>query len=160
MSKFTTCLWFDHQGLEAAEFYCSVFDNSRVLHVAHYSKAGFEVHGRPEGSVMPVAFELEGQPFLALNGGPHFTFTPAISMIVNCDTQAELDALWARLSAHPEAEQCGWLKDRFGLSWQLVPRAMGALMTNGDDAQRDRIMRAMLRMKKIDIGKLQEAAAG
>lgn len=158
MNKLATCLWFDSEALEAAEFYVSVFDKARILDVAYYGKEGLEVHGRPEGSVMTVAFDIEGASFLALNGGPHFHFTPAISLVVNCETQQEIDTLWQKLSANPAAEQCGWLQDRFGLSWQIVPREMAALMGSTDAAKAGRVMNAMLAMKKIDIGALRQAA--
>lgn len=160
MQKISTCLWFDSQALEAAEFYVSVFNNSRILDIAYYGKEGFEIHGRPAGSVMTVAFEIEGSSFLALNGGPHFQFTPAISLIVNCSSQHELDEIWGKLSAHPEAEQCGWLKDRFGLSWQIVPQEMAEMMTSTDPLKAGRVMNAMLQMKKLDIAALRNAARG
>lgn len=160
MNKLATCLWFDSQALEAAEFYVSVFDNAHILDVAYYGKEGFEVHGRPEGSVMTVAFEIEGASFLALNGGPHFQFTPAISLIVNCETQQEIDALWQKLSANPAAEQCGWLQDKFGLSWQIAPREVAELMSRTDSARAGRVMNAMLAMKKLDLEALRRAANG
>ena len=160
MQKITTCLWFDSQALEATEFYVSVFERAHILDVAYYGKEGFEVHGRPEGSVMTVAFEIEGNSFLALNGGPHFQFSPAISLIVNCETQEEIDELWSRLSANPQAEQCGWLQDRFGLSWQIVPREMAEMMSSTDPAKSGRVMNAMLKMKKIDLVALRQAATG
>lgn len=160
MNKITTCLWFDSQALEAAEFYSAVFDNARILDVAYYGKEGFEVHGRPEGSVMSVAFEIEGAGFLALNGGPHFHFTPAVSLMVNCETQQEIDALWQKLSANPAAEQCGWLQDRYGLSWQIIPREMAELMSTTDSARAGRVMNAMLAMKKIELATLRRAANG
>ena len=160
MQKINTCLWFDSQALEAAEFYTSIFADSEILDVSHYGKEGFDIHGRPEGSVMTVSFQLEGRDFLALNGGPHFQFTPAISLIVNCETQEELDALWSKLSANPRAEQCGWLQDRFGLSWQIVPAAMAELMNSDDPVAAGRVMNAMLQMKKMDITALRKARAG
>lgn len=160
MNKLATCLWFDNQALEAAEFYVASFENSRILDVAYYGKEGFEIHGRPEGSVMTVAFEVEGASFLALNGGPHFQFTPAISLIVNCETQQEIDALWRKLSANPAAEQCGWLQDRYGLSWQIVPREMAELMGSTDPVKAGRVMNAMLAMKKLDLDALRRAARG
>ncbi|MBW3567662.1 MAG: VOC family protein, partial [Proteobacteria bacterium] len=131
-----------------------------ILDVSHYGKEGFDIHGRPEGSVMTVLFQLEGREFLALNGGPHFQFTPAISLIVNCETQEEIDTLWSKLSANPQAEQCGWLQDRFGLSWQIVPVAMAELMNSGDPVAAGRVMNAMLQMKKMDIATLQKAWEG
>lgn len=160
MQTISTCLWFDNQGLEAAEFYTSIFDNSKILDVSRYGKEGFDIHGRPEGSVMTVSFRLEGREFLALNGGPHFQFTPAISLIVNCETQEEIDALWSKLSANPQAEQCGWLQDRFGLSWQIVPVAVAELMNSGDPAAAGRVMNAILQMRKMDIATLRKAWEG
>ena len=159
MQKITPCLWFDSQAEEAANFYVSVFNNARVLKVSHYGEEGVEIHGRPAGSVMTVEFELEGQKLLGLNGGPHFQFTPAISLIVDCRTQDELDALWQKLSANPKAEQCGWLQDRFGLSWQIVPVQLAELMSDPDPVKAGRVMRAMLQMKKLDIAALQDAHA-
>lgn len=157
MQKITTCLWFDNQGEQAAEFYTSIFNDSKILATTRYGKEGFDIHGRPEGSVMTVSFQLEGRHFLALNGGPHFQFTPAISLIVNCETQAEIDRLWSRLSANPQAEQCGWLQDKFGLSWQIVPAEMDRMMTSADSAAAGRVMNAMLKMKKLDIATLRNA---
>ena len=158
----TPCLWFDSEAEEAARFYTSVFPDSRITAVSHYGEAGREVHGREPGSVMTVAFELAGQPFTALNGGPIFKFTEAVSFQINCDTQAEVDHFWHRLSAggDPKAQQCGWLKDKFGLSWQVVPTVLPELMTDPDPRKRERAMTAMLRMKKLDIGELRRAAAG
>lgn len=160
MQKITACLWFDSQAEEAANFYCSLFKDSKILNVSRYGKEGFEIHGRPEGSAMTVEFQLEGQKFLGLNGGPHFQFTPAISLIVDCKSQHEVDALWNQLSAHAEAEQCGWLKDKFGLSWQIIPKALGELMSDPDPVKSGRVMNAMLKMKKIDVAALEKAHAG
>lgn len=160
MQKITNCLWFDDQALEAAEFYVSVFNDSAILHVARYPGEGQEVHGREEGSVMTVAFQLEGQQFLALNAGPQFRFNPAISLMVNCESQAEVDTLWEKLSANPDAEQCGWLQDRFGISWQVTPTVLMRLLQSEDPARRNRVFAAMMRMKKIDIPALETAAAG
>jgi predicted 3-demethylubiquinone-9 3-methyltransferase (glyoxalase superfamily) len=162
IQRITPCLWFDMQGEEAARFYTEIFPNSRINHVARYSEAGQDVHGRPPGSVMIVEFELDGQKFTALNGGPHFTFTEAISLQVMCDTQKEVDHYWERLSAggDPKAQQCGWLKDRFGLSWQVVPTAVTKMLSDPDGAKRDRVMSAVLSMKKIDIAQAQRAYAG
>jgi predicted 3-demethylubiquinone-9 3-methyltransferase (glyoxalase superfamily) len=159
MQKITPCLWFDSEAEQAANFYVSVFSNSRILDVTRYGKEGFEVHGQAEGKVMTVVFEIEGQKFMALNGGPHFRFTPAISLMVDCRTQAEVDALWEKLSADPEAEQCGWLKDRFGLSWQIIPAALTEMMRDPDPQSAGRVMQAMLKMKKIDIAALEAARA-
>lgn len=156
MQKIMPCLWFDNQAEEAANFYCSIFKNSKILKIARYGDVG----PGPAGSVMTVEFQLEGQKFLGLNGGPHFTFTPAISLVVDCKTQEEVDAYWSRLSAHKEAEQCGWLQDKFGLSWQIVPRALGALMGGADPARSQRVMQAMLQMKKLDVAALEKAYTG
>lgn len=160
MQKITNCLWFDSQALEAAEFYVSVFNNSKILNVARYPGTGQEVHGKDEGSVMTVDFELEGQKFLGLNGGPAFEFNPAISLMVNCESQSELDALWNALSANPDAEQCGWLQDKFGISWQITPVALMDLMRSEDSEKRNRVFNAMMQMKKIDIATLEAAAKG
>ena len=155
MQKITPFLWFKDQAEEAATFYVSIFPNSRVTAVTRYGDSG----PGPKGSVMTAAFELNGQSFTALNGGPHFTFTPAVSFVVNCDTQDEIDRYWATLSegGDPAAQQCGWLKDRFGLSWQIVPSELGRLVT-GDQGRADRVMRALLPMKKLDIASLRRAA--
>ncbi len=158
MSKFTPCLWFDDQAEEAAEFYTSVFKNSRVVQVSHYGEAAAKASGRPLGSVMTVVFELEGQRFMALNGGPVFTFSPAISFMVDCATQEELDELWGRLSDGGQEVECGWLTDRFGVSWQIVPAVLGTLMEEPDEAKRDRVMKALLQMTKPDIATLKAAA--
>ncbi len=158
----TPCLWFDHQAEEAANFYIDIFDRSRILHVARYTDEGHEIHGRPAGSVMTVDFELAGQPFTALNGGPHFTFSEAISLQVFCDTQAELDHYWDRLGAGGDerAQVCGWLKDRFGVSWQVSPTVLNELMRDPDPGVVQRVTHTMLRMKKLDIAPLLAAAAG
>ena len=154
------CLWFDGQAEEAARFYTSVFPDSRIAKITHYTEAGQETHKRPPGSVMTVEFELNGQPFLALNGGPHFRFSEAISLVVPCKTQEEIDHFWQKLSADPASEQCGWLKDRFGLSWQIAPADMAEMMSDSDAERAGRVMTAMLEMKKIDIGRLREAYEG
>lgn len=161
LPKIAPCLWFDDQGEEAARFYTTVFKNSRIVAISHYGKAGQEIHGRPEGSVMVVSFDLDGQRFTALNGGPIFKFNEAVSLQVYCDTQEEIDHFWTKLSAggDPSAQQCGWLKDKFGLSWQIVPAIMEELMTD-DAARSDRVMTAVLQMKKIDLAALERAAAG
>jgi predicted 3-demethylubiquinone-9 3-methyltransferase (glyoxalase superfamily) len=160
-SKIAPCLWFDHQAEEAANFYVSVFKNSRIVQVTRYTQAGREIHKRPAGSVMTVAFELEGQAFTALNGGPLFKFNEAISLQVNCDTQKELDFYWDALSkgGDPKAQQCGWLKDKYGLSWQVVPRVLPDLLNDHTSEKAERAMAAMLRMKKIDIAELERAVA-
>jgi predicted 3-demethylubiquinone-9 3-methyltransferase (glyoxalase superfamily) len=155
MQRLTPCLWFDTEGEEAANFYTSVFPNSKIVDIARYGSAG----PRPEGTVMTVAFELDGQPFLALNGGPEFTFNEAISFQVSCETQEEVDAYWSRLSEGGEEGPCGWLKDRYGLSWQIVPNALPRLLGDPDPETSQRVMAAMLKMKKIDVGELERAAA-
>ena len=158
--KITTHLWFDNQAEEAAEFYVSVFGkDSGIDQKSHYVDEGQEIHGRDAGSVMTVNFHLRGQSFIALNGGPHFTFNEAISLLINCEDQEEIDYFWDRLSADPNAEQCGWLKDKFGVSWQVVPQGMNDML-NGDPEKSKRAMRAMLQMKKIDIQKLKDAFEG
>lgn len=156
MQKITPFLWFDDKAEEAVNFYTSIFRNSRIVHVARYGEAGAQVSGRPKGSVMTVAFELEGQAFVALNGGPLFTFTPAVSFVVNCGTQKEVDELWERLAEGGATEQCGWLRDRYGVSWQIVPAVLGELMS--EPATSERVMQALLTMTKIDIAGLKEAA--
>jgi predicted 3-demethylubiquinone-9 3-methyltransferase (glyoxalase superfamily) len=160
--KITPCLWFDDQAEEAARFYTGIFKNSRIVEVARYGEAGREAHGKPPGTVMTVAFELEGQAFTALNGGPMFTFNEAISFQINCETQAEVDAYWQKLSqgGDEKAQQCGWLKDRYGVSWQVVPIALVRMISDPDAAKSGRVMEAMLRMKKIDIAALERAYAG
>jgi len=159
MQKITPFLWFDNQAEEAANFYVSIFRNSRIVNVARYGEAGAEVSGRKKGTVMTVTFQLEGQEFLALNGGPVFTFSPAISFVVNCTTQEEVDALWEKLSegGDEKAQQCGWLKDRYGVSWQIVPTVLGEILQDKDTAKSERVMKAMLQMKKIDIETLKQA---
>jgi predicted 3-demethylubiquinone-9 3-methyltransferase (glyoxalase superfamily) len=161
MDRIAPCLWFDHQVEEAATFYVSVFKNSKILAVSRYTKAGVEIHHRPAGSVMTVEFELDGQRFTALNGGPVFTFNEAISLQVFCDTQRDIDYYWDKLSqsGDPTAQQCGWLKDRYGVSWQVVPRMMGDLFTDHTSGKTERVMEAMLRMKKISIAELERAAS-
>lgn len=152
-------MWFDKQAEEAAQFYTSVFKNSKIGNVSHYTKDGFEVHGMPEGTAMVVEFELNGQQFQAINGGPHFKFTPAVSFMISCENQEEVDYYWDKLSegGAPEAQQCGWLADKFGLSWQVVPTAMGDLMSKGTSEQKGNVMVAMLKMKKINIAELEAA---
>jgi predicted 3-demethylubiquinone-9 3-methyltransferase (glyoxalase superfamily) len=162
IQRITPCLWFDDQAEEAAKLYTGIFKNSKIVTVSRYGKVGQEVHGRPEGTVMTVAFELEGQTFTALNGGPIFKFNEAISFQVNCDTQAEVDYYWEKLSAggDVEAQQCGWLKDRYGASWQIVPRVLVEMVMDPDPAKSGRVMEAMLQMKKLDIAELKRAYAG
>jgi len=161
VQRITPCLWFDDQAEEAVAFYTGIFRNSRVVTVARYGEAGREVHGRPAGTVMTVAFELDGQAFTALNGGPVFKFNEAISFQVNCETQEEVDYYWAKLSegGDEKAQQCGWLKDKYGASWQVVPRVLVELVSDPDSEKSQRAMVAMLRMKKIDIGELKRAYA-
>lgn len=146
MKRITPCLWFDSEAEEAARFYTSIFRNSRIGRVARYGKAGHEIHGRPEGSVMTVEFELDGQPFTALNGGPVFEFNEAISLQVYCETQEELDYYWAKLSegGDEKAQQCGWLKDKYGVSWQIVPSVLPELLVGADHAKSQRVMKALL----------------
>ena len=162
MQKIAPCLWFDDQAEEAARFYAGIFKNSRILKTARYTEAGREVHGRPPGSVMTVSFELQGQPFTALNGGPVFTFTEAVSFQIGCETQEEVDHYWNALSAGGDAaaQQCGWLKDRYGVSWQVVPSVLPEMLMDPDPAKAGRVMEAMLPMKKLDIAKLKRAHAG
>ncbi len=160
--RISPCLWFADEAEEAARFYTGIFKNSRITTITRYGTAGFEAHHRPAGSVMVVAFELDGQSFTALNGGPVFKFNEAISFQVNCETQEEIDYYWDKLSAggDPKAQQCGWLKDRYGASWQIVPTKMDELFKDEESAGARRAMEAMLRMKKLDIGELQRAHAG
>jgi predicted 3-demethylubiquinone-9 3-methyltransferase (glyoxalase superfamily) len=159
MQKITPFLWYDDKAEEAANLYCSIFKNSKVGKVTRYDEASSKAAGRPAGTVMTVAFELEGQKFTAINGGPHFKFTEAISFVVNCETQEEVDYFWGKLTADGGAEsQCGWLKDKYGLSWQIVPRILIELLQDKDPGKSHRAMKAMLQMKKIDIPKLKEAA--
>jgi predicted 3-demethylubiquinone-9 3-methyltransferase (glyoxalase superfamily) len=160
MQKITPDLWFDNSAEEAAKFYTSIFKNSKIIHIARYGEAGAKVSGRPKGTVMTVIFELEGQRFMALNGGPVFKFSPAISFLVNCETQEEVDNLWEKLSEGGEKEQCGWLKDKFGVSWQVVPNVLGEMLQDKDAKKSERVMEAMLQMKKIDIEGLKKAYAG
>jgi predicted 3-demethylubiquinone-9 3-methyltransferase (glyoxalase superfamily) len=155
MPKITPFLWFDNNAEEAIQFYTSIFQNSKVGSVARYGDAG----PGPKGSVMSATFEIEGQPFMALNGGPHFKFTEAISLFVSVDTQQEVDELWDKLSAGGQKSQCGWLKDKFGLSWQIIPKALGELLGDKDPRKSQSVMKAMLQMDKIDIARLQEAAS-
>jgi predicted 3-demethylubiquinone-9 3-methyltransferase (glyoxalase superfamily) len=159
VNRISPCLWFDSEAEQAAQFYTGIFKNSRIVTITRYGKAGFETHHRPAGSVMTVLFELEGEEFTALNGGPLFKFSEAISFQIKCETQKEIDYYWEKLSAggDPKAQQCGWLKDKFGLSWQVVPTIMADLFTGKNSA---RVMEVMLPMKKLDIAQLKKAAAG
>jgi predicted 3-demethylubiquinone-9 3-methyltransferase (glyoxalase superfamily) len=161
-TKITPCLWFDDQAEEAALFYTSIFKDSKITAISRYCEAGREIHGRAPGSVMVAAFELNGQTFTALNGGPHFKFSEAVSLQVECETQEEVDCYWERLSAGGplEAQQCGWLKDKFGLSWQVVPKILQELLMDEDTTKSQRAFHAMMQMKKLDIAELQRAFAG
>jgi predicted 3-demethylubiquinone-9 3-methyltransferase (glyoxalase superfamily) len=161
VQRITPCLWFDGQAEAAANFYTSVFPNSRITAVSRYGEAGREIHGQAPGTVLTIAFELDGIGFTALNGGPRFRFNEAISLQVNCDSQDEIDHYWSRLGdgGEPRAQQCGWLKDRFGLSWQVVPSSMARLLTSGG-ARAERVMTAVLGMKKIEIAELERAYEG
>jgi predicted 3-demethylubiquinone-9 3-methyltransferase (glyoxalase superfamily) len=160
--RIAPCLWFEHQAEEAAHFYVSVFKNSKIDRVARYPKAGQEVHKQPPGSVMTVEFELDGQPFTALNGGPDFKFNEAVSLQVDCNDQEEVDYYWEKLSqgGDPRAQQCGWLKDKYGLSWQVIPTALPDMLKDHESTEAQRAMDAMLKMKKIDIRELERAVAG
>lgn len=159
MQKISTNLWFDKQAEEAARYYTSIFKNSKIGRISYYGKEGYEIHGMKEGTVMTIEFELEGREYLALNGGPIFRFNEAVSFIVNCENQEEVDYYWDKLKAggDEKAQQCGWLKDKFGLSWQVVPTQLAKLMSDPDKEKARRVMKAMLQMKKLDIAKLQAA---
>jgi predicted 3-demethylubiquinone-9 3-methyltransferase (glyoxalase superfamily) len=157
MQKITPFLWFDDKAEEAANFYVSIFKNSKIGKVARYDEATAKAAGRPAGSVMIVEFQIEGQWFTALNGGPEFTFSPAISFTVNCESQEEIDRFWEKLSEGGRTDQCGWLQDKYGVSWQITPTIMGELMSDPDPAKAQRAMQAMLQMTKLDIAKLKEA---
>lgn len=160
--RIAPCLWFDDQAEEAVAFYTAIFRNSKVVKIARYGEAGHEVHGRPAGTVMTVAFELDGQAFTALNGGPVFKFNEAVSLQIYCETQAEVDHYWEKLSAggDAKAQQCGWLKDRYGVSWQVVPAVLPQMMSDPDPRKSARVMKALLQMKKLDIDALKRAHAG
>lgn len=158
MQKITPYLWFDKQAEEAANFYVSIFKNSKIGKISRYGKEGFEIHKMPEGTVMTVEFQLEGQDFMALNGGPIFKFNESISFLVNCETQEEVNDLWNKLTANGGEEgPCGWLKDKYGLSWQISPVILGKLLNDPDKVKAGRVMNAMLQMKKIDIEGLKKA---
>jgi predicted 3-demethylubiquinone-9 3-methyltransferase (glyoxalase superfamily) len=160
MQRITPFLWFDHQAEEAAAFYVSIFKNARIVATTHYTEESAAASGRPHGSVMTVAFQLDGQDFVALNGGPHFKFNEAVSFVVNCESQAEVDHYWDKLSAggDEKAQQCGWLKDKYGVSWQIVPAALPALLTGDNPEQSRKAVAALLKMKKISIEGLKRAA--
>jgi predicted 3-demethylubiquinone-9 3-methyltransferase (glyoxalase superfamily) len=157
--KITPCLWFDRQAEEASQFYTSIFKNSKINNVSRFGKEGFEIHHMPEGTVMTVDFELDGQAFSALNGGPLFHFTEAISFQVYCQDQQEVDYFWEKLTegGDPQAQQCGWLKDKFGVSWQVIPQEMGKYISGPDAEKAQRAMAAMLQMKKLDIEEIRKA---
>jgi predicted 3-demethylubiquinone-9 3-methyltransferase (glyoxalase superfamily) len=162
IQKITPCLWFDSQAEEAAKFYTSIFRNSSIGRTSRYGKEGQEIHGRPEGSVMTVEFTIEGEKFTALNAGPAFKFNEAISFQVACDTQEEIDYYWEKLSegGDEKAQQCGWLKDRYGVSWQVVPALLGDLLGDQNSEGSQRVMHAVLRMKKLDLGEIMRAYEG
>ncbi|MCP5381578.1 MAG: VOC family protein [Kordiimonadaceae bacterium] len=157
MSKITPFLWFDHQAEDAANFYVSIFKNSKINNIARYAKSAEAVSGKKAGDVMTISFELNGQKFTALNGGPHFTFSPAISFMIDCADQDEVDYYWEKLSDGGEPGQCGWLTDKFGVSWQVVPRTLGELMSSAAPEKAERVMTEMLKMTKMDIEKLKNA---
>jgi predicted 3-demethylubiquinone-9 3-methyltransferase (glyoxalase superfamily) len=161
-NKISPCLWFDDQAEQAAQFYTGIFKNSKITAVSRYGETGQEIHGRPAGSVMTVAFELNGQSFTALNGGPIFKLTEAVSFQIECETQDEIDYYWEKLGAggDPEAQQCGWLKDKFGLSWQVVPKVLPQLLSDSSSPGAQRVMSTLLKMHKLDIAALQRAFAG
>ena len=158
MQKIIPFLWFKDQAEEAANFYVSIFKNSKIAGVTYYGEAGAKVSGQPKRSVMTIKFEIQGQEFVALNGGPHFKFTEAISFVVNCQTQKEVDRFWEKLSAGGEGGRCGWLKDKYGVSWQIVPEVLGEILGGKDAQKSQRVMEAMLQMNKIDIKTLKKAA--
>jgi predicted 3-demethylubiquinone-9 3-methyltransferase (glyoxalase superfamily) len=162
IQRITPCLWFDDQAEQAVGFYTAIFPKSKVVAISRYGAEGREIHGKPPGSVLTVAFELDGQAFTALNGGPIFKFTEAVSLQVACETQAEVDHYWAKLSegGDPAAQQCGWLKDRYGLSWQVVPRVLMEMMSGPVSDKSERVMKAIFQMKKLDIDTLERAYAG
>ena len=162
LERITPCLWFGDEAEDAARFYTGIFPNSRITMITRYSDVGTEIHGRPPGSVLTVIYELDGHSFTALNGGPAFTFNEAVSLMVNCETQEEIDYYWEKLGAggDPRAQQCGWLKDRYGVSWQVVPAGMDEMFVDAESAGAKRAMAAMLRMKKLDIAELQRAYDG
>jgi predicted 3-demethylubiquinone-9 3-methyltransferase (glyoxalase superfamily) len=155
-----TCLWFDTEAEEAANFYCSVFANSQIGQISRYGKAGQDVHHKPPGSVMVAAFEIEGQKFIALNGGPQFKFNEAVSFQVHCDTQAEIDHFWDKLTEGGQPGRCGWLKDKYGVSWQIIPTMLPEIMGGSDTEKSQRAMTAFMQMSKFDIEKLRQAYEG
>lgn len=162
LSRLTTCLWFDGKAEEAAEHYVSIFPNSKITHIQRYSEAGQEVHGRAPGTVLIVEFNLNGHPFVGLNGGPHFKFSEAVSFMVDCKDQEEVDYYWGKLSEGGDEakQQCGWLADKFGLSWQVVPRELKEMLSDPDKTKADRAMVEMMRQRKFDIAALRKAFEG
>ena len=160
MQKITTFLWYDDNAEEAVNFYVSVFNNSKIVGITHYGESGSKAAGRPKGSVMTVEFQLDGQDFTALNGGPAFKFTEAISLVVYCDTQEEIDSYWEKLLEGGVESQCGWLKDKYGLSWQVTPAVLPKMLLDKDPEKAERVMEAMLEMKKLDIARLEQAYEG
>jgi len=159
MQKITPCLWFDSNAEEAVNFYTSIFKNSKIGNISRYGEAGYEIHGKPAGTVLTIEFELNGQAFTALNGGPVFKFNEAISFQVNCQSQEEIDYYWGKLSegGDEKAQQCSWLKDKYGLSWQIVPTVLSGMLQDKDARKSERVMEALLKMKKIDIKTLNQA---
>jgi predicted 3-demethylubiquinone-9 3-methyltransferase (glyoxalase superfamily) len=155
----TPCLWFDSQAEEAAKFYASVFKNSKIGKISRYGKEGFEIHGRTAGTVMTVEFEIEGQKFVALNGGPHFKFNEAVSFQIHCETQQEIDHFWSKLTEGGKEQPCGWVKDKFGLSWQVIPNALPQMLMDANAETAQRVMKSMLQMRKIDLDALRRARA-
>jgi predicted 3-demethylubiquinone-9 3-methyltransferase (glyoxalase superfamily) len=160
VNKITPCLWFDTEAEEAANFYVSIFKNSKIKSISRYGKEGFEIHKKPAGTAMTVEFEINGQPFLALNGGPHFKFNEAISFQVHCKTQEEIDYFWSKLTEGGQESRCGWLKDKFGLSWQVVPAALREMLAGPDAEKSQRVTKAFLQMKKLEIAALRRAYEG
>ncbi len=162
MQKITPCLWFDNQAEEAAKFYTSIFKKSKIGNIRHYGKEGYDIHGREAGTVLTVDFELEGQRFIGLNGGPVFKFNEAISFVVHCKTQKEVDYYWEKLSegGDEKAQQCGWLKDKYGVSWQIVPDVLGEMLQDKDQNKSEWVMKSLLQMKKLDIEELKRAYKG
>jgi predicted 3-demethylubiquinone-9 3-methyltransferase (glyoxalase superfamily) len=157
MQRITPCLWFDSNAEEAAKFYTSIFKNSKIGKLSRYGKEGYEIHGKPAGTVLTVEFKLDGQTFTALNGGPVFKFNEAISFQVGCKSQKEVDYYWEKLSKGGEKGQCGWLKDKYGVSWQIVPTVIGKMLQDKTAEKSDRVMKALLQMHKLDIKKLKQA---
>lgn len=158
MQKIVTNLWFDNQAEEAAKFYVSLFKNSSIHRMTYYDSSGAKVSGMPKGSVLTVEYSLDGQEYIAINGGPAFTFTPAVSLMVNCDTQEEIDRLWTAFCKEGKPEECGWLTDKFGLSWQIVPTKLNELLADSDPEKVENVNRAVLSMVKLDIAQLEKAA--